>query len=82
MRILIKKLKDFRDFYLTTLKWKKYSFGKNFHAEALEKLYNDEEYRQQLCNGAIQRAAEFSWGNKIEQLNAIYQNLIDSQHKS
>lgn len=31
MRLIIKKLKDFRDFYLTTIKWKKYSFGKNFH---------------------------------------------------
>jgi len=32
MKILIKLFKDFRDTYLTTIKWKKYSFGKNFHA--------------------------------------------------
>lgn len=29
---MIQRLKKLRDFYLTHLKWRKYSFGKNFHA--------------------------------------------------
>lgn len=45
-------------------------------AIALEKLFNNEEYRQELSRGAINRAADFSWDKKIEQLNSIYSELL------
>jgi glycosyltransferase involved in cell wall biosynthesis len=44
--------------------------------EALTKLYNDEELRQQLSHGALQRAMDFSWDRKIEDLNRIYSALL------
>lgn len=36
---MIQRLKRFRDFYLTNFKWKKHSFGKNFHAGRSVFLY-------------------------------------------
>lgn len=48
---------------------------KNF-ALALEKLYADESLRQKLSEGAIERAAEFSWDKKINKLNVIYSTLL------
>lgn len=32
LSLIIKQLKKQRDFYLTSFRWRKYSFGKNFHA--------------------------------------------------
>jgi glycosyltransferase involved in cell wall biosynthesis len=46
-------------------------------AKAIEKLYNDEILRQNLANGAIVRAQDFSWEKKIEKLNTIYQKLLN-----
>lgn len=46
-------------------------------AKAIEKIYNDEEYRQKLSLGAINRAKEFSWDKKIEKLNEIYSSLLN-----
>lgn len=46
-------------------------------ATALEKLYQDENYRQHLSNGAIKRASDFSWDKKIEELNTIYTTLLE-----
>lgn len=43
---------------------------------ALEKLYNDETFRQDLSKGALERAKDFSWDKKIEELNTIYFSLI------
>ena len=45
-------------------------------ANALEKLYYNEEYRQQLSKGALKRAEDFNWNNKIEHLNNIYNALL------
>ena len=49
--------------------------AKNF-AIALTKLYNNEELRQNLSNGAIERALDFNWDKKIEQLDKIYKSLL------
>lgn len=45
-------------------------------AIALEKIYSDENYRQRLSTGAIKRSSEFSWDNKIDQLNSIYESMV------
>ena len=44
--------------------------------EAIERLYFDEDLRQQLAAGALMRARDFSWEGKIENLNAIYNSLL------
>ena len=44
--------------------------------EAIERLYFDENLRQNLSEGAMMRAHDFSWKVKIEKLNKIYHNLI------
>lgn len=43
---------------------------------AIAQLAGDESQRVQLAAGAIQRARDFSWENKIKVLNAIYQKKI------
>lgn len=43
---------------------------------AIEKLYQRENYRITLAQGALKRAQYFSWDKKIEQLNEVYQKLI------
>jgi glycosyltransferase involved in cell wall biosynthesis len=43
---------------------------------ALEKIYVDENLRQSLSKGALQRAKDFSWESKINRLNAIYNQLL------
>lgn len=45
-------------------------------AVALEKIYNDENYRQNLSKGALKRAKDFSWESKINRLNTIYTSLL------
>jgi glycosyltransferase involved in cell wall biosynthesis len=45
-------------------------------AKALKTLYDDENYRQNLSKGAIDRASHFSWEKKIEKLNSIYISLL------
>lgn len=45
-------------------------------ATAIEKVYNDEEFRYELASGAIKRAKDFSWDKKVYKLNEIYSNLI------
>lgn len=44
---------------------------------ALEQLYTNENKRQQLSLGAIQRSKEFNWGNKITEMNSIYNTLLN-----
>lgn len=46
-------------------------------AKELENLYYDESYRQGLSRGAIKRASDFSWEKKIENLNSIYDSLLE-----
>ena len=45
--------------------------------KALQKIYQDESYRQELSNGAIKRSEYFSWDKKITQLNLIYQEVLN-----
>ena len=45
-------------------------------ANALKKIYKDETYRQCLSEGAFKRAADYSWGKKIDLLNSIYDSLL------
>lgn len=47
--------------------------------QALEKLYNNESFRQELSQGAFERAADFSWDKKIEKLNNIYYTLLKAK---
>ena len=45
--------------------------------KALQKIYQDETFRQELSNGAIKRSEYFSWDKKITQLNLIYQEVLN-----
>lgn len=47
---------------------------------ALEKINQNEEYRQNLSCGAIARANEFIWDKKIDKLNEIYISLLNSNN--
>lgn len=49
-------------------------------AQAIAQLAIDEAQRLQLAAGAIQRAQDFSWENKIKILNTIYQQKIAEIH--
>jgi glycosyltransferase involved in cell wall biosynthesis len=42
---------------------------------ALEKVYEDEEFRFSLAKGALKRAQDFSWESKVAKLNSIYKKL-------
>jgi glycosyltransferase involved in cell wall biosynthesis len=46
--------------------------------EALMKFYNDETLRQKLSDGALIRARDFTWEEKINRLNQIYYKLLNS----
>ena len=43
---------------------------------ALKKIYEDENLRQRLSEGALLRAKDFSWESKINRLNDIYNELL------
>ena len=43
---------------------------------ALKKIYEDENLRQRLSEGALLRAKDFSWESKINRLNDIYTELL------
>ena len=43
---------------------------------ALEKIYANENLRQNLVQGALLRAKDFSWESKISRLNTIYNELL------
>jgi glycosyltransferase involved in cell wall biosynthesis len=45
-------------------------------SKAIEVFYLNEDFRLKLANGAIKRAADFSWSEKIEKLNGIYESLV------
>ena len=40
--------------------------------EAVNYLYHNEDKRQLLANGAMQRAKDFSWEEKATRVNQIY----------
>lgn len=46
--------------------------------DALQLLYSDESYRRQLSEGALKRAAGFSWQKKGEMINEIYQSFYQN----
>ncbi len=46
--------------------------------EAIETLDFDENLRQRLSQGALERANDFSWNGKVEKLNKIYSDLLIS----
>ena len=50
--------------------------------KAIETLYFDEVLRQNLSEGALVRAQDFSWEGKTEKLNSIYTKLLgeDTTH--
>jgi len=45
-------------------------------ADAIRRLWNDEELRRCLAGGAIRRAADFSWENKAKMGDHIYQRVV------
>lgn len=45
--------------------------------KAIESLYYDEPLRKKLSLGALKRAKDFSWKEKIKKINTIYSNLLD-----
>ncbi len=45
--------------------------------KAIESLYCDETYRKRLSLGALKRAKDFSWNEKIKKINTIYSKLLD-----
>lgn len=49
-------------------------------AHAVEKLWDDEEYRRHLAAGALRRAEDFSWEKKMETLNSVYSEVISGAH--
>ena len=50
-------------------------------ASAIDELEKDEQYRQRLAYGALQRAKDFLWENKMDIIDKIYQSVIE-KHKS
>ncbi len=45
-------------------------------AAAIIKIESDENLRQQLAIGAIERAKDYSWQSKMDVLNEIYQSVL------
>lgn len=50
-------------------------------AAAIDRIEGDEAYRQQLSRGAFERAKDFSWDAKIEEINTIYNSVIAKHQK-
>lgn len=50
-------------------------------ANALQRLAEDEAFRKRLSQGALERAKMFSWKNKIEKVNGIYDGKIKESSK-
>lgn len=46
-------------------------------AMAIDKLYENDDLRQNLSKGAVSRAKEFSWNKKAEDINKIYCQIIN-----
>ena len=46
-------------------------------ARALQTLYQQESKRQQLALGALQRAQDFNWNDKVLKLKSLYEKLLD-----
>jgi glycosyltransferase involved in cell wall biosynthesis len=47
-------------------------------AGAIEKIWNDEPGRRRMAEGALRRAEDFSWEGKMEILNGIYADALES----
>lgn len=46
-------------------------------ASAIQELYDNESFRQQLSEGAQQRSYDFQWNDKVDKLNQCYNQLLD-----
>ena len=49
-------------------------------ADALETLYHNESLRTKLSKGALSRAQDYSWPNKITAVNNIYNRLVNGSY--
>jgi glycosyltransferase involved in cell wall biosynthesis len=47
-------------------------------ATAIQRLWNEERYRQSLGRGALKRASDFSWEKKAKKINQLYQRAIQT----
>ena len=48
--------------------------------KAIIKLHDDESLRRRLAQGALDRSHYFTWEKKSIDINAIYQDVVDSNH--
>lgn len=48
-------------------------------SRALEKIYMDENLRQSLSTGALERAKDFSWENILLKTENVYKNLLNEK---
>lgn len=48
-------------------------------SKAIKKIYTDENLRQSLSIGSLERAKDFSWDSKIDRLNTIYNELLKNK---
>ncbi len=51
-------------------------------AKALDRLAEDEELRLRLAHGAIERSKEFTWESKMQVLNQVYAEAVESTKAS
>ena len=49
-------------------------------ALAVERLWHDESYRQQLAHGALRRVSDFAWDKKARKVDELYQRAISIYH--
>ena len=45
-------------------------------SRSLDDIYNHEDYRLKLAKGAISRAQEFTWEEKAQTINSIYNRIV------
>lgn len=48
----------------------------NDFAQAIKNIYNNEEWRIQLAQGALKRSSDFTWEEKARQINSIYHKIL------
>lgn len=48
----------------------------NDFAQVIKNIYNNEEWRMQLAQGALKRSSDFTWEEKATQINNIYHQIL------
>lgn len=48
-------------------------------ANAIKKLYKNESLRLRLSRGALERAKDYNWDNKVLRINKLYNQLVDGK---